>query len=209
MAAGTDPPKPRARFSASFAKSPSSTPAASQRDAAASEGPRSRFPSAAETEAKGAPCLLCRDAVYRHRRAADHDDGRPAGGGAEEPGWIIAEISLEELWRTVDRIKVGTQGYALLLDEHGEASSPTAIPNDKGLIAQRAAGRRRGADLAEAALATQRSRRREPRTFTNARGKEELLAVGAAIDNPRWTVIVEQPTDRCVRAVAAAEESAL
>ena len=43
----------------------------------------------------------------------------PLDGGAEEPGWIIAEISLEELWRTVDRIKVGTKGYALLLDEYG------------------------------------------------------------------------------------------
>jgi len=36
----------------------------------------------------------------------------PLVGPGEEPGWIIAEISLEELWRTVDRIKVGTRGYA-------------------------------------------------------------------------------------------------
>src|SRR4029453_748640 len=33
-----------------------------------------------------------------------------------------------------------------------------------------------------------------PRTLKNSRG-EELLAVAAPIDNPRWTVIVEQPTE--------------
>ena len=51
----------------------------------------------------------------------------PLVGGGEEPGWIIAEISLEELWRTVDRIKVGRRGYALLLDEHWQAASRTGI----------------------------------------------------------------------------------
>ena len=40
---------------------------------------------------------------------------------AEDRGWIVAEISLEEPWRTVDHIKVGTAGYALLL---GETSYP-------------------------------------------------------------------------------------
>src|SRR5262249_4375087 len=35
----------------------------------------------------------------------------------------------------------------------------------------------------------------EPTRFRNLRKDEELLAVAAAIDNPSWTVIVEQPTD--------------
>ena len=46
-------------------------------------------------------------------------------------------------------------------------------------------------DLATAAHRTQSPP--EPVSFTNSR-QEELLAVGAAIDNPGWTVIVEQPT---------------
>ena len=52
-------------------------------------------------------------------------------------GWIVAEISLEELWRAVDRIRVGQSGYALLLDEtdriiaHGD-------PDQKRLIADAA-----------------------------------------------------------------------
>ncbi|MEO8036222.1 MAG: cache domain-containing protein, partial [Acidobacteriota bacterium] len=41
----------------------------------------------------------------------------PLRGDAQTAGWIVAEISLEELWRTVDQLKVGTQGYALLLDQ--------------------------------------------------------------------------------------------
>src|SRR5262249_46243916 len=35
----------------------------------------------------------------------------------EEAAWVVAEISLEELWRMVDRIRVGEHGYALLLSE--------------------------------------------------------------------------------------------
>ena len=32
----------------------------------------------------------------------------PIVGGSDDPGWIVAEISLEELWRMVDSIRVGT-----------------------------------------------------------------------------------------------------
>ena len=56
---------------------------------------------------------------------ADDDDGRSAG--RRRRGAAVGssrEISLEELWRTVDSIKVGRHGYALLLDEHGEAARP-------------------------------------------------------------------------------------
>jgi signal transduction histidine kinase len=115
----------------------------------------------------------------------------PLVGGSEEPGWIIAEISLEELWRTVDRIKVGTKGYALLLDEQGNLVAH-GNPNDKPLIATHSKAAQKELDLATAARKTQ-SPPDSPRFF-NSRG-EELLAVGAAIDNPRWTVIVEQPTE--------------
>jgi signal transduction histidine kinase len=115
----------------------------------------------------------------------------PLVGGSEEPGWIIAEISLEELWRTVDRIKVGTRGYALLLDEQGNLVAH-GNPNDKPLIASRAAAAPDEQALATAARKAQSPP--EPARFRNLR-REELLAVAAAIDNPRWTVLVEQPTD--------------
>ena len=115
----------------------------------------------------------------------------PLVGGSDERGWVIAEISLEELWRTVDRIKVGTVGYALLLDEQGNLVAH-GNPNDKTLIARRAAATAEEKKLADAARKNQSPP--EAAKFYNSRG-EELLAVGAAIDNPRWTVIVEQPTN--------------
>ena len=49
-------------------------------------------------------------------------------------GWVVGELALEELWRMVDRVKIGREGYALLLAEnqrlvaHGD-------PDEKYLIA--------------------------------------------------------------------------
>ena len=108
-----------------------------------------------------------------------------------QPGWIIGEISLEELWRTVDRIRVGNSGYALLMDEKAKLLAH-GNPNDKGLIASGAS-----AGPEEQALARglrQATPSLESMRFRNARG-EELLAVPADVGNPRWTVLVEQPTD--------------
>jgi signal transduction histidine kinase len=107
---------------------------------------------------------------------------------SDTPGWLVAEISLEELWRTVDKIKVGNEGYALLLDEQAKLLAH-GNPNDKNLIANAAAPAER--QLADAL--------REPSpvvesvTFRNSRD-EELLAVAASVGHPQWTVLVEQPT---------------
>jgi signal transduction histidine kinase len=113
----------------------------------------------------------------------------PLGGGLQDPSWIVAEISLEELWRTVDSIHVGTEGYALLMDgtdtliAHGN-------PNDKGLIASGAK-----ASESEQQLAAKMREGRDAATarIRDARGRE-LLAVAAQVRRPDWTVIVEQPT---------------
>jgi signal transduction histidine kinase len=128
----------------------------------------------------------------------------PLVGGIDEPGWLIAEISLEQLWRTVDRIKVGTSGYAVLLDEQHKLVA-NGNPNDKELIAQRAdaspdeqtlaADARKIQEQTLAGYARKIQPAPEARTFKKQLNREELLAVGAAIDNPRWAVIVEQPTD--------------
>jgi len=111
-------------------------------------------------------------------------------GGSEEPGWIIAEISLEELWRTVDRIKVGTKGYALLLDDNGNLVAH-GNPNDKASIGRPPVVEQERT-FADEARKTQSPP--EPTKFFNSRG-EETLAVASVIGNPRWTVLVEQPTE--------------
>lgn len=104
-------------------------------------------------------------------------------------GWIVAEISLEELWRAVDRIRVGETGYALLLDEadriiaHGQA-------DEKRLIAGGAT------ETPEQDLAARLRRSKEVTTastrLTTLSGVD-VLAVAAAVRLPKWTVIVEQP----------------
>ena len=53
---------------------------------------------------------------------------------AGSEGWIVAEISLEELWRAVDRIRVGQTGYALLVDDTGRIIAH-GQPDEKRLIA--------------------------------------------------------------------------
>src|SRR4029079_15235184 len=68
-------------------------------------------------------------------------------GAGQDPGWIVAELSLEELWRTVDSIKIGTQGYALLMDEQAKLLAH-GNPNDKSLIATNASASPREKQLA-------------------------------------------------------------
>jgi signal transduction histidine kinase len=160
-----------------------------------------KIPTADEIESSGAspfyvaPPYIDTDALPTTTMAV------PLAGTTEETGWIIAEISLEELWRTVDRIKVGTGGYALLLDGKGDLVAH-GNPNDKALIAGAPSTAtdagdepqplKREQDLARDAHRSQSPP--PPTRFRNSRG-DELLVVAATIDNPGWTVIVEQPTE--------------
>jgi signal transduction histidine kinase len=112
-------------------------------------------------------------------------------GAGQDPGWIVAELSLEELWRTVDSIKVGTQGYALLMDEQAKLLAH-GNPNDKSLIATGASASPREKQLA--IDLRQNPQSTAPQQFYNGRG-ELLLVVAALVGKPEWTVLVEQPTD--------------
>jgi signal transduction histidine kinase len=114
-----------------------------------------------------------------------------------EPAWIVGEIALEELWRTVDRIHIGKEGYALLVAEelrliaHGN-------PNKKRLVARRTeAGTQQTPEQMFAAklLASPASKAQGlTEKYLDDTGRE-LLAVGAAVRNLPWVVMVEQPTD--------------
>jgi signal transduction histidine kinase len=111
--------------------------------------------------------------------------------GAEAGGWLVARISLEELWRFVDRVRVGQQGYALVISEdfrlvaHGN-------PNEKRFVAlpadpnnQRPAMRvLAGTDPASSTFA---------RRDTDEDGRE-ILFTGSRVPDLNWTVMVEQPT---------------
>ena len=42
----------------------------------------------------------------------------------ENSGSLVGEISLEEMWRMVDQIRVGDQGYALVVAANGATDRP-------------------------------------------------------------------------------------
>jgi signal transduction histidine kinase len=111
--------------------------------------------------------------------------------GGQETAWIVAEIALEELWRTVDRIRVGNEGYALLVADrrliaHGN-------PNKKSSVAGRSTGPQ--VDFAEKLLAMPVDA--QASGFTGRyydEGNREMLAVAVRVPRLPWVVVVEQPS---------------
>jgi signal transduction histidine kinase len=106
----------------------------------------------------------------------------------QEAAWIVGEISLEELWRTVDRIRVGTRGFASIVGEDGRMIAH-GNPDEKRHIVD-----------------TDQTRVKEELKFVNAfrtntaaygeyenDSGEAMLAVAAAVSTPPWIVVVEQP----------------
>jgi signal transduction histidine kinase len=117
---------------------------------------------------------------------------QPAG---QEAGWVVGEIALEELWRTVDRVHVGQSGYALLLAEEQRLIAH-GNPNKKRLVAASGAStgpRTRAQDFA-ASLVQDPNNSAKTTKYLDA-DEREILAAAALVPNLPWVVIVEQPTD--------------
>jgi nitrogen fixation/metabolism regulation signal transduction histidine kinase len=107
-----------------------------------------------------------------------------------ETRWLVGELSLEELWRMVDRIRVGSQGYALIIDEDGRLIAH-GDPDEKRRIASTEDDR---PDIGrEFAIEVRRSPTVLSKVYSEADGRQ-MLAVAAPMQNPQWTVLVEQPT---------------
>ena len=109
-----------------------------------------------------------------------------------DSGWLVAEISLEELWRAVDEIRVGDLGYALLVAQDGSFIA-AGNPDKKRLIA--AAGgvavpERTAADRLRTLITESDDASLD---YDDSLGRR-MLAVAAGVGTPEWTVIVEQPT---------------
>jgi signal transduction histidine kinase len=105
-----------------------------------------------------------------------------------ETGWIVGEISLEELWRTVDRIRVGHEGYALVLAEdnaliaHGKADGKRLVATARDVPAKALASALRGSDGRE-----------NFHEYRDETGRQ-VIATAALVEDRNWAVIVEQPT---------------
>jgi signal transduction histidine kinase len=105
---------------------------------------------------------------------------------AERGGWLVGELSLEQLWRMVDQIRVGREGYASLVSEDGRLLAH-GHPDQKRNIAS-------GRILHEHTMAAELRAGREP-SKEYVEGTRTILATGALVKSLNWAVIVEQPTD--------------
>src|SRR5437867_4312103 len=50
-------------------------------------------------------------------------------------GWLVGEFSLEEMWRMVDKIRIGEHGFAMVVAPNGELIAH-GDPDKKALVAQ-------------------------------------------------------------------------
>lgn len=104
-------------------------------------------------------------------------------------GWLVGEFSLEEMWRMVDRIRIGESGYAMVIAPDGELVAH-GDPDKKALVAQ-------ATNMSSYPLvaASQAAKTDTPVSleYTDDSSRSNL-GVAARIPSLGWTVIVEQPT---------------
>lgn len=98
-------------------------------------------------------------------------------------GWLVGEISLEEMWRMVDAIRLGQRGFALVVGPDGTLIAH-GNPDRKALVAQ-------SVNLKKHPLIDDSSARW--REYIDDSGQQQL-GVSALMPPLGWTVIVEQPT---------------
>ncbi len=107
---------------------------------------------------------------------------------------LVASISLEEMWRVVDGLRVGTAGHALLVEPdgrllaHGDAAEKARIARGEPLRHPLL-----GAALPPGTV----------REYATATGVE-LIAASAPVPSTGWLLLLEQPTRH-----AFAQEDAL
>jgi signal transduction histidine kinase len=102
---------------------------------------------------------------------------------------LVGTLNLEQIWRVVDQLRVGRQGYALLVDDRGRLFAH-GHPDRKGAIV-------RGEPmdthpLARAALGSGEGLL-VPEEYVDAEGVRRL-AVAARIPATDWLLLLEQPT---------------
>lgn len=108
----------------------------------------------------------------------------------EPAGWLVGQFSLEEMWRTVDRIRVGAHGFAMVLASNGELIAH-GDPDKKTLVAQA-----RNLNTHPLMMALRNATGSQTPVASEYRDEngDTVLGVAAAMAPLGWTMIVEQPT---------------
>jgi len=114
-------------------------------------------------------------------------------------GWLVGEFSLEEMWRMVDRIRIGDHGYAMVVAPNGDLLAH-GDPDKKALVAQ--TRNMLGHPLVHASSSAPHDEAPVSREYVDEDGRSNL-GVAARIAALGWTVIVEQPTREAYANAAA------
>ena len=108
--------------------------------------------------------------------------------GTQGDEWLVGRLNLEEMWRMVDRIRVGERGYALvvtgdgLLLAHGDPDSKSRVARGDTMLQHPIFAQMKTMPEGVATSAQQ---------YRDERG--EMLGGGARIASLGWIVMVEQP----------------
>ena len=113
----------------------------------------------------------------------------------EPAGWLVGEFSLEQMWRMVDEIRIGSSGFALVVAPDGTLIAH-GDPDKKALVAQ-------STNLTgKHPLVSPTAGGGRWREYVDQERRPQL-AVAADIAALGWTVIVEQPTAEAYATAAA------
>ncbi len=114
----------------------------------------------------------------------------------EEGGWLVGRLNLEELWRMVDRIRVGENGYALVVTNegqllaHGNRTAKSRVARGDSMQTHPLVIQISSAPQAASPQAAQAAQAASAE-YSDERGP--MLGVAARLAPLGWTVIVEQP----------------
>ena len=105
---------------------------------------------------------------------------------SEGGGWLVGRLNLEAMWRMVDRIRVGEEGYALVVTDDGRLLAH-GDPDEKDRVARQENLRAAGHPL----LTQPSENPQSSAQYEDDRGR--VLGVAARLPTLGWTVLVEQP----------------
>ncbi len=112
-----------------------------------------------------------------------------SGRGTDESVQLVAELHLEQMWRVVDRLRIGERGYAMLADADGRLIAH-GDPDQKGRVA-------RGEDVRTHPVAARALTAPLAGPISAEYADEhgqQWLAVAATLPTLGWVLVVEQPS---------------
>jgi signal transduction histidine kinase len=116
--------------------------------------------------------------------------------GATPGSAVCATLDLLELQRQVQRIHIGETGFALAFDSEGRLLAAGA-PTLRAAVLT-------GEPIAESPLASKVARGEPAPAAFRGGMDEDVLAGWARLSEPRWTVVVEEPTREALAAIRKA-----